>query len=307
MNRSFYILLFLVLFSARVVAQQDSLSVTKGISSQLAKVDSLKLPTLQNKKIDTLKAKYSKRKEALQKKQAKAKTKLDKFDPNNGINKVNHKLDSLNPSNRVSTKVKQKLDSLVESKSIDKLNQKLDSLTDSKKVDNIKSRFDSAQTKISRKIDSLLNIPMPDSLIKRKIGKLQSGLDSLQNSKAVKSISKAQQKVDKAQEKVAGSLKNAEEKINTKFSGFNENGGKLDKLNLSGVAGKAGIDDPMSALSDKLPSSVGNVQIKQLKVPSLGNTKLTLPEANTLVVVGQKVIFSRSCWSLTNNWFTQNS
>jgi hypothetical protein len=27
----------------------------------------------------------------------------------------------------------------------------------------------------------------------------------------------------------------------------------------------------------------------------------------TLVVVGQKVIFSRSCWSLTNNWFTQNS
>ena len=286
MNHSFYILLFLVLLSARVVAQQDSLSVTKGISSQLAKVDSFKLPTLQNKKIDTLKAKYSKRKEALQKKQAKAKAKLDKFNPNNGINKVNHKLDSLNPSNRVATKVKQKLDSLSESKSIDKLNQKLDSLTDSKKVDNIKSRLDSAQTKISRKIDSLLNIPMPDSLIKRKIGKLQSGLDSLQNSKAVKSISKAQQKVDKAQEKVAGSLKNAEEKINTKFSGFNENGGKLDKLNLSGVAGKAGIDDPMSALSDKLPSSVGNVQIKQLKVPSLGNTKLTLPEANTKINVG---------------------
>jgi len=77
-----------------------------------------------------------------------------------------------------------------------------------------------------------------------------------------------------------------EGKFNKKFSGFNENGGNVGKLNISGMAGNVGIDKSMTSLTDKLPSSVGNLEIKQLKVPSLGATKLTLPQANTKISVG---------------------
>jgi hypothetical protein len=284
--RPLYILFILASLSSRALAQQDSLSFTKSISSQLAKVDSLKLPTLQNKKIDTLKVKYSKRKEALQKKQAKAKAKLDKFNPNNGINKVNHKLDSLNPSNRVATKVKQKLDSLGESKSISKVSNQLDSLTHNKRLTSIKAKWDSTQTSFANKVDSLTRIRKLDSLVTKKMVALQSGLDSMKNLGPVKEIAKAQEKLNKAQKHATDNVKNLETKFDKKFSGFNENGGNVGKLNISGMAGNVGLDKPVTSLTDKLPSSVGNLQIKQLKVPPLGATKLTLPQANTKISVG---------------------
>lgn len=265
MPRLLYIVLILILTYAKASAQQDSVFTDTVSSTSSSKLDSVKRSIFQNKRTDTLKAKVNRSKEALAKKKATIKAKLDKLHPNSAIDKANHKLDSLNPSNRLEVAApSQKLDSLIQNKKLEALNGKLDS----------------TRASFTNRLDSLTQIPMPDSLLTKKILALQTGLDSLRNIKGVKEIAKAQEKLNQVQGKITSSVSNIEGKVNSKFSGFKENGGGGGSLNFSGAVSKVGLTSKLPSSGFQPPASLNNFSLKPqpLKVPTLA--KVQLPEAN---------------------------
>jgi hypothetical protein len=240
--RSLYILLILVLAYARATAQQDSVSADTAVNPSVSIQDTIKQSIFQNSKEDTLKAKFNKGKEALAKKKAKFKAKLDKLNPNNAIHKINHKLDSVNPGNRLGAAG---------------AGQKLDSLTHNKKLAALNGKLDSTRASFTNRLDSLTQIPMPDSLLTKKNLALQTGLDSLRNIKGVKEIAKAQEKLNQVQGKITNQARSIEDKVNSKFSGFKENGGGVGSLNVSGVGSKVGLTSMLSSSPPLLVLFVG--------------------------------------------------
>lgn len=243
-------ILFVVTITS-ALAQGRSASKADSVLSSL---DTLKLPVLQAKKVDSI--------------QQKLKTKADSMASFKG--RAQSKLDSIK-SIKTIQRQKQKLDSA--RVSVSSSLQRLDSLNPTDKIDRYNLKLDSVRQKLQSRIDSLSHLKLDAGMIKG-LDSLRMRLDSLKSSGPIKDIKQAEAKLAELQKKVGTRVSNVENKINEKLDLFSKQGLNTPQLNLPGSS----LALPALDLSNTgLPDSKGIQLGAGLKLPDANLPSANLP------------------------------
>jgi hypothetical protein len=192
------------------------------------KSDSLKLHILRISKTDSLERELQQKGDSLHRPKNLITSRLDSARHLKKISRGNHKLDTLNPQDK-----------------IHKLNNSIDSL-----------RFS-----LSNKVDSLGRQNLLDSSLNKAITNLKSQIDSLKNVGLLEDMNGAYQKVANVQSQLNEKVNGIETQINEKLDLFNENGAATGQLDLPGVnTPSLNLDNPLQDVNVTLPSSsLGNI------------------------------------------------
>lgn len=245
-------LVMLIFLPFSLLAQEQSTFFTQGKSGKIeVTTESTKAAT------DSLTKKSKRKLNRLQAARERAEAKLAKRNPQHKVTELNqkarHKLDSLNPTNKVNA-----------------IMSRADSLNPERQMSGYQHKLDSLHGRLTSKIDSLTRLPNPDRYLIKSLDSLRGGLDSLRSSGVVKELHGAGEKVKQAQANVNQKLKAWQDKVNSKLSPFKEHGGnvggvKLPEVSLPG----AGINLPNVNLPNSIPSIGVNA-----------NVDINLPQAN---------------------------
>jgi hypothetical protein len=206
----FRLAIFLSLLSVCTSAQESNPA-----GSLLTKLDTLKLPSLNFTKSDTLLQNLNSKIDSLEVLKSKAQEKLNRLNPLNSVRQTKEKLDSVNSS--LASKVSGQ-DTLPVKNQITRYNKKLDS----------------TRTQLQSRLDSLSQLKLDIGMIKG-MDSLKLRLDSLKNGGPIKDIKKAEAKLAEMQLKVGSKVAGVEQRINENTEMFSAQGLDVPTVNLPGT------------------------------------------------------------------------